>query len=143
MPANPVASTSAASDLIDSRVSSAQVDKAVHALVAHATKQATEASKTELLDRDDHVWLTIGTKKISSVKKLKPAKMWVQWRVLLAGWVSAPPGRLRLFGASERAGPHLVAASRPTPSPLGCSILHLGCSSWRKRDRVFLPRSFG
>lgn len=71
------AASSSSSDLIDSRVSPAQLAKAVGALVAHAQKAADQASKTELLERDDHVWLTVGTKKISSVKKLKPAKMCV------------------------------------------------------------------
>lgn len=69
------ASSSSTSDLIDSRVSPAQLQKAVTALCAHAQKSASEASKTELIERDDHVWLTVATKKISSVKKLKPARV--------------------------------------------------------------------
>ena len=106
-------SSSSSSDLIDSRVLPAQVDKAVHALVAHANKQAAEASKTELLDREDHVWLTIGTKKISSVKKLKPAKMWVP--AVESGWrVGLEAERARLSGST------LVAAPLALPPAGAC-----------------------
>lgn len=52
-----------------------QAQKAVKALLAYAAKQAEKAEETELLGRDEHVWLSINTKTGSTRKKLMPIKM--------------------------------------------------------------------
>lgn len=53
----------------------AQAQKAVKALLAYAKKQAEKAEETELLGRDEHVWLSVNTKTGSTRKKLMPIKI--------------------------------------------------------------------
>lgn len=53
----------------------AQAQKAVKALLAYANKQAEKAEETELLGRDEHVWLSVNTKTGSTRKKLMPIKI--------------------------------------------------------------------
>jgi hypothetical protein len=65
---------------IDSRVSSAQIQKAVKSLVAYAdkTKAATqEEGKTLFADEDENVWLVITTKTMSPQLSLKPQRVYV------------------------------------------------------------------
>ena len=61
--------------LIDDKVSTAQVDKAVVALLTFAAKKAAEREETSLLDKEEFVWLQIATKKMNAEKKIMPAKM--------------------------------------------------------------------
>lgn len=63
---------------IDSRVSSAQIQKAVKSLVAYAEKKkkATEdEGKTLFTDEDENVWLVITTKTMSPQLSLKPQRV--------------------------------------------------------------------
>lgn len=53
----------------------AQARKAVDALLAFHERAAAEREKTELISRDEHVWLSINTKSGSTRKKLMPVKM--------------------------------------------------------------------
>lgn len=55
----------------------AQARKAVDALLAHHAKSSEERERTELISRDEHVWLSINTKSGSTRKKLMPVKMCV------------------------------------------------------------------
>ena len=52
-----------------------QAQKAVNALLAHAKKAAAEKEETELLAKEEHVWLTIGLKSGAVKKKVSPVKM--------------------------------------------------------------------
>lgn len=54
---------------------SEQARKAVDALLAYQEKTAAERERTELIARDEHVWLSINTKTGSTRKKLMPVKM--------------------------------------------------------------------
>jgi len=53
----------------------AQARKAVDALLAHQAKVAKQREETELISRDEYVWLSINTKTGSTRKKLMPIKM--------------------------------------------------------------------
>jgi ribosome biogenesis protein UTP30 len=53
----------------------AQARKAVNALLAHHAKVSAQREETELLARDEYVWLSINTKTGSTRKKLMPIKM--------------------------------------------------------------------
>lgn len=53
----------------------AQARKAVDALLKHHAKVAKEREETELIPREEHVWLCINTKTGSTRKKLMPVKM--------------------------------------------------------------------
>ena len=70
----PVASTSAAT-VVDGHVSVAQAEKAVKALSAYAVKARAEKEDTELIVKDENVWLVVATKSINPQKKLKPITM--------------------------------------------------------------------
>ncbi|BEI88271.1 uncharacterized protein CcaverHIS019_0109890 [Cutaneotrichosporon cavernicola] len=52
-----------------------QARKAVDALLAYQEKAAAERERTELIARDEHVWLSINTKTGSTRKKLMPVKI--------------------------------------------------------------------
>jgi hypothetical protein len=52
-----------------------QAQKAVNALLAYAKKAAEEKEETELLVKEEHVWLTIGLKSGAVKKKVSPVKM--------------------------------------------------------------------
>lgn len=52
-----------------------QATKAVKALLAHAEKAAREREETELIARDEFVWVNVNTKTGSTRKKLNPVKM--------------------------------------------------------------------
>ncbi|GMK57677.1 hypothetical protein CspeluHIS016_0405110 [Cutaneotrichosporon spelunceum] len=52
-----------------------QARKAVDALLAYQKKAAAERERTELIARDEHVWLSINTKTGSTRKKLMPVKI--------------------------------------------------------------------
>jgi ribosome biogenesis protein UTP30 len=52
-----------------------QARKAVDALLAYNEKAAAERERTELIARDEYVWLSINTKTGSTRKKLMPVKM--------------------------------------------------------------------
>ncbi|KAL1743669.1 ribosomal protein L1p/L10e family-domain-containing protein [Schizophyllum fasciatum] len=65
-----------AADLIDGHVSPKQVEKAVNALLAYATKRAEQQAETELLPgRDQNVWLNIAEKTIVPDRRLKPHRI--------------------------------------------------------------------
>jgi hypothetical protein len=69
---------SVADELIDERVSSKQCKLAVDALHQYAEKKAADADEKELLGaKEQHVWLTISVKQISSKRRFKPMKMCV------------------------------------------------------------------
>lgn len=53
----------------------AQADKAVNALLKHHEKVSAERAETELLERDEHVWLVINTKRGSTKRKMMPKRM--------------------------------------------------------------------
>lgn len=72
----PVASTSTAA-LIDGHVSPVQAEKAVNALSAYAVKARAQKEDTELIVKEENVWLVVSTKSINPEKKLKPIKMYV------------------------------------------------------------------
>ncbi|KAL7423370.1 proteasome-interacting protein cic1 [Cryptotrichosporon argae] len=55
--------------------SSAQAGKAVDALLAHAAKVRAEREETELIPRDEHVWLSVNTKQGTTRRSLKPVKI--------------------------------------------------------------------
>ena len=52
-----------------------QAQKAVNALLAYAKKAAEEKEETELLAKEEHVWLTVGLKTGAVKKKVSPVKM--------------------------------------------------------------------
>lgn len=55
--------------------SRAQAGKAVDALLAHAAKVAAEKEETELMPREEHVWLCVALKRGASKKKVSPVRM--------------------------------------------------------------------
>lgn len=52
-----------------------QARKAVDALLAYQARVTKEREETELMPRDEYVWLSINTKTGSTRKKLMPVKM--------------------------------------------------------------------
>jgi ribosome biogenesis protein UTP30 len=70
----------AVNELLDSRVSVSQCDKAVNALYEYATKAAEKEAETELLGaKEQHIWLNVTVKKIPAEHKLKPVKLYVSF----------------------------------------------------------------
>jgi ribosome biogenesis protein UTP30 len=65
----------APSDTLPKDFKPAQARKAVDALLAHHAKVAEKREETELIARDEYVWLSINTKTGSTRKKLMPVKM--------------------------------------------------------------------
>ena len=66
-------------ELIDDRVSLNQVKKAVDALHAHELKKQEKFEENQILpSKEQHVWLNITVKTISTNLKLKPHKMYVR-----------------------------------------------------------------
>jgi hypothetical protein len=61
--------------LVDGHVSEVQAKKAVDSLSVYAAKARAEKEETELLSKDENVWLVVSTKTINPEKKLKPVKM--------------------------------------------------------------------
>ncbi|EIW68532.1 hypothetical protein TREMEDRAFT_39479 [Tremella mesenterica DSM 1558] len=55
--------------------SQAQAKKAVDALLNHHEKVAAEKEKTELVPREEHVWLVVNTKRGSTRKRLMPVRV--------------------------------------------------------------------
>lgn len=53
----------------------AQAKQAVTSLLAYHAKVTKEREETELMPREEHVWLTVNTKTGSTHKKLMPVKM--------------------------------------------------------------------
>ncbi|EJC98145.1 ribosomal protein L1 [Fomitiporia mediterranea MF3/22] len=63
-------------ELIDSHVSKSQCEKAITALLKHATKIAKQKENTELLPgKEENIWLVLSVKKVIPEKKLKPFKI--------------------------------------------------------------------
>ena len=60
---------------LPSSFSKPQAKKAVDALLAHHAKVASEREETELLPRQEHVWLVVNTKRGSTKAKLMPRRM--------------------------------------------------------------------
>jgi ribosome biogenesis protein UTP30 len=74
--ATPSSSTQASQPLpLPSTFSTAQAKKAVDALLAHAAKVAKEREETELIAREEHVWLNVNTKHPTTRKRLMPVRM--------------------------------------------------------------------
>ncbi|KAL7411386.1 ribosomal protein L1p/L10e family-domain-containing protein [Mrakia frigida] len=71
----PVASTSTTPSLVDGHVSYAQAEKAVNALSSYAVKARAQKEDTELIVKEENVWLVVATKSINPEKKLKPIKI--------------------------------------------------------------------
>lgn len=65
--------TPASSTMIDR----AQAQKAVDALLKHHEKVSAEREETELIGRDEHVWLVVNTKRGTTKRKLMPKRMYV------------------------------------------------------------------
>lgn len=66
-------------DLIDDRVSTAQVQKAVDALHAYESKKQKEREETELLPgKEPNIWLNVTVKQVAAKNKIKPVKMYVK-----------------------------------------------------------------
>lgn len=53
----------------------AQAEKAVNALLKHHEKVTAERADTELIERDEHVWLVVNTKRGSTKRKAMPKRM--------------------------------------------------------------------
>ena len=64
------------------QVSPAQAKKAVEALIKHHDKVAAEREDTELLSREEHIWLVVNTKRGTTKRKMMPKRMYVHrpWR---------------------------------------------------------------
>lgn len=73
-PARPAASASTSAPLPAS-FSRPQASKAVTALLAHSAKAAKERESTELISREEHVWLCISLKTGSTKKKVMPVRV--------------------------------------------------------------------
>jgi ribosome biogenesis protein UTP30 len=52
-----------------------QARKAVNALLAHHAKEKERISETQLMAKDEHVWLVVNTKKMPTKKSLKPVRV--------------------------------------------------------------------
>lgn len=64
-------------ELIDSHVSLQQCEKAIKALHSHQTKKHAELQESELLPgKEEHIWLNITVKRVSSALRIKPVRMW-------------------------------------------------------------------
>ena len=64
--------------LIDDHVSLQQCQRAVDALLSHATKFEEEKAAHQLLPgKEPNVWLVVNTKVMQPEKKIKPARMCV------------------------------------------------------------------
>lgn len=57
--------------------SSQQAEKAVDALLAHHASVRAKREETELIVKDEHVWLVVNTKREGKQKKLLPTTMYV------------------------------------------------------------------
>ena len=72
-----------ANELIDSHVPAEQCEKAVAALLNHATKIAKQKEEHELLPRkEENLWLVVSVKKVAPEKKLKAHKMYALYHCL-------------------------------------------------------------
>lgn len=71
----PTSTTASSSTPLPITFSSAQAKKAVDALLTHATKVAAEKEETELIAKEEYVWLNINTKSPSTRRKVMPARM--------------------------------------------------------------------
>jgi len=64
-------------DLIDSHVSLSQCRKAVEALHSHELKKQEKFEENQILPaKEQHIWLNVTVKTISTSHKLKPTKMY-------------------------------------------------------------------
>lgn len=52
-----------------------QARKAVNALLAHHAKEKERISETQLMAKDEHVWLIVNTKQMPTKKSLKPIRV--------------------------------------------------------------------
>lgn len=81
------------SDLIDSRVSAKQCQRALDALLKHARASEKKREENELLPgKEQHVWLVLAVKQMYPEKKLKPFKMWLAtlllWSYILTAFLA-------------------------------------------------------
>ena len=53
----------------------AQAQKAVDALLKHHEKVSAEREETELIGREEHVWLVVNTKRGTTKRKMMPKRM--------------------------------------------------------------------
>jgi ribosome biogenesis protein UTP30 len=52
-----------------------QAQKAVDALLKHHEKVSAEREETELIGREEHVWLVVNTKRGTTKRKMMPKRM--------------------------------------------------------------------
>jgi ribosome biogenesis protein UTP30 len=52
-----------------------QARKAVTALLAHHAKEKERISETQLMAKDEHVWLVVNTKEMPTKKSMKPVRV--------------------------------------------------------------------
>lgn len=52
-----------------------QARKAVTALLAHHAKEKERISDTQLMAKDEHVWLVVNTKEMPTKKSMKPVRV--------------------------------------------------------------------
>lgn len=65
-------------ELIGTHVSLQQCEKAIKALHSHQTKKHAELQESELLPgKEEHIWLNVTVKRVSSALRIKPIRMWV------------------------------------------------------------------
>lgn len=74
-PKTPQPTSAKAPAPLPANFSNAQARKAVDALMAHAKKLAKEREETELLDKEEYVWLCVNTKHPSTKRKMMPQRM--------------------------------------------------------------------
>ena len=77
MVAQPSPSTSRLIAPFPTNFSSSQAEKAIIALLAHHAKTVLSREETELLPREEHVYLIINTKRGTTRRKLMPVRMFV------------------------------------------------------------------
>jgi len=70
-------------ELVDGRVSTSQIQRAVEALHAYEKKKQAQTEETELLPgKEPTIWLNVTIKQIPLRCKIKPHKMCVLWHSL-------------------------------------------------------------
>lgn len=71
----PTPTPKVAAEPLPTNFSQTQAKKAVDALLKHHAKVQAEKEDTELLPREEYIYLVVNTKTGSTKKKVKPVKM--------------------------------------------------------------------
>jgi ribosome biogenesis protein UTP30 len=111
--------------LIDDHVSQAQAKKAVDSLLAYAAKARVEKEGTELIEKEENVWLVVATKTIQPAHKLKPTKMYVSPRprhTIADSCSRCDASRSFLLPLSHPSAPPVSALPNPLIDPRTTSI---------------------